>query len=85
MKTMREWRYTSTFLDLGIRRRRVVSFTTLPLYPQGKCPWYPLDMRLVGPQNPSECCGKEKNLALPGIELGPSRPWPVVLPIELSF
>jgi hypothetical protein len=26
----------------------VVSFTTRPLYPQEKNPWYPLDRRLVG-------------------------------------
>jgi hypothetical protein len=25
----------------------VVSFTSLPLYPQGKSPWYPLDRRLA--------------------------------------
>jgi hypothetical protein len=28
----------------------------------GKSAWYPLDMRLSGPQSRSECCG-EKNLA----------------------
>jgi hypothetical protein len=33
-------------LDLGTRWRWVVSFTPLPLYPQGKSPWYPLDRRL---------------------------------------
>jgi len=25
----------------------MVSFTPLPLYPQGKSPWYPLDRRLA--------------------------------------
>jgi len=29
----------------------VVSFTPLPLYSQGKSPWYPLDRRLSGPQS----------------------------------
>jgi hypothetical protein len=29
------WRYSSTFLDLGTRRRQAVSFTNLPLYPRG--------------------------------------------------
>jgi hypothetical protein len=29
----------------------MVSFTSRPLYPQGKSPWYPLDRRLGGPQN----------------------------------
>jgi hypothetical protein len=33
---MGEWRYTSIFLDLGSRRRWVVSFTPQPLYPSGK-------------------------------------------------
>jgi hypothetical protein len=39
----------------------VVSFTTRPLYPQGKSPWYPLDRRLGGPQSRSGCGGEEKN------------------------
>jgi len=29
----------------------VVSFTSRPMYPQGKSPWYTLDRRLGGPQN----------------------------------
>jgi hypothetical protein len=33
-------------LDLGTRRRWVVSFTPRPLYLQKKSPWYPLDRRL---------------------------------------
>jgi hypothetical protein len=39
----------------------VVSFTPLPLYLRGKSPW-------IGG------CGEERNLALPGIEPGPSSP-----------
>jgi len=31
--------------------RQVVSFTTRPLYPQRKSPWYPLERRLSGPQS----------------------------------
>jgi len=31
-----------------------------PLHPWGKSRRYPLDRRVVGPQNWSECCGKEK-------------------------
>jgi hypothetical protein len=38
-----EWRYSSISLNLGTRWRWVVSFTPLPLYPQGKRPRYPLD------------------------------------------
>jgi hypothetical protein len=48
-------------LDLGSRWRWVVNFTPLPLYPQGKSPWYPLDRRLGGPQSRSERGGEEKN------------------------
>jgi hypothetical protein len=44
-----------------------------PLYPRGKNPWYSLCRRLGGPQSGSGCCGEDKNLALLGIEPGPSR------------
>jgi hypothetical protein len=37
--------------DLGTRWRWVVSFTSRPLYPQGKSPWYPLDRKLGGARN----------------------------------
>jgi hypothetical protein len=37
-----EWRYSSTYLDLGTRWRWVISFTSLPLYPRGKSCRYPL-------------------------------------------
>jgi hypothetical protein len=47
--------------DLGTRWRWVVSFTPLPLYPQGKRPWYPLDRRLVGPQSRSGGSGVKKS------------------------
>jgi hypothetical protein len=30
---MEEWRYSSIFLGFGTRWKRVVSFTSLPLYP----------------------------------------------------
>jgi hypothetical protein len=42
-----------SFFDLGTRWRWVVSFTTRPLYPQGKSPWYPFNGRLGGPQSRS--------------------------------
>jgi hypothetical protein len=48
-----ERRYSSTaprILDLGARWRWVMSFTTLPLYLQGKNLWCPLGGRLGGPQ-----------------------------------
>jgi hypothetical protein len=47
----------------------VVSFTTLPLYSQGKSHWYSLDRRLGGLQSRSGCGGEEKNSQpLPGLE-----------------
>jgi hypothetical protein len=43
-------------------------------YRRGKSPRYPLDTMLGGPQSQSGRCGEEQNLALPGIEPGPSSP-----------
>jgi hypothetical protein len=43
---MREWGYSFTILDLGARRRWVMSFTPRSLYPLGKSPQYPLDKKL---------------------------------------
>jgi hypothetical protein len=47
------------------------SFTLLPLYTWGKSPRYQLDMRLGGLQSLCGRRGKEKILALPGIEREP--------------
>jgi hypothetical protein len=59
-----KWRYSSTILNLGTRRRSVVSFTPWPIYRM-----YPLYRSLGGPQSRSRYCGEEKNLLpLPGIE-----------------
>jgi hypothetical protein len=38
-----------------------VSFALRPLYPQEKSPWYPLDRKLVWPQNRFERGGEEDN------------------------
>jgi hypothetical protein len=47
----------------------VVSFTTRPLYFQGKSPWYPLGRRLGGPESRSGRGGEEKHSQpLPGLE-----------------
>jgi hypothetical protein len=67
---MGEWRYSSTFPDLGTRWRWVVSFTPMPLCRRGKSLRYPLERRLGRPQSRSGRCGGEKNLALPEIESG---------------
>jgi hypothetical protein len=56
-------------LDLGTRRRWVVSFTPWVLNSWGKSPQYPLDRKLGVPQSQSGCSGEEKNSQLlPGIE-----------------
>jgi hypothetical protein len=56
-------------LHLGTRWRWVVSFTSRPLYSQGKSPWYPLDRRLGGLQSRSGRGGEEVNSQpLPGLE-----------------
>jgi len=39
----------------------VVTFTLWPLYPQGKCPRYPMDRRLGGPLSRFGHGGEEKN------------------------
>jgi hypothetical protein len=51
--------------------------------------WYPLDRRVGAPQSWSRHCGEEKNLALPGMEPGPSSPslyqlsYPASAPVPL--
>jgi hypothetical protein len=61
--------YLHAVFDLGIRWRWVVSFTSRPLYSQGKSLWYPLDRRLSGLQSRSGRGGEEKNSQpLPGLE-----------------
>jgi hypothetical protein len=72
MKTYEEWRSSYNILDLGIRWRSVVTFTTRPLYLQGKSPRHLLARRLGGPQSQSGCCAVKKNpLLLPRIEPQP--------------
>jgi hypothetical protein len=67
-------------LDLGTRWRWVVSFTSRPLYPQGKRPWYQLDRRVGGPQNWSGPGGEEKNSqSLLGLEP------PIIQPITQRY
>jgi hypothetical protein len=68
MKTYGKVEILSTFLDLGPRRRLMVSFVPLLLYPHGKSPRYPLDTWLGGPQKQSGYCEEEKKLALLGTE-----------------
>jgi hypothetical protein len=66
MNTYREWRYSSTILDVGTRWRRTVSFTPLPLYLRGKSLRYLSDRRLGGPHSLSGHCGVEKTGLLAG-------------------
>jgi hypothetical protein len=53
----------------------VVSFTSRPLYPQGRSPCYPLNMRLGGHQSRSGRGGEEKN----------SQPLPVLEPLIIQL
>jgi hypothetical protein len=53
---------TPRIINLGDTWRWGVRFTPRPLYPQWKCPGYPLDRRLGGPQSRSG----EKSPALAG-------------------
>jgi hypothetical protein len=67
---MGECRYSSTFLDLGTRWKLVVSPCRFTPGAHWICVWVDPIVRRYG----------EKNLALPGIEPGPS----VTIPTELS-
>jgi hypothetical protein len=50
-----------------------------------KCPLYPLDRRLGGPQSWSARCGAEKNLlCLPGIKPRPFSPYHIAIPTQCS-
>jgi hypothetical protein len=60
-------------LDLGTRRRWMVSFSPRPPYPQGKSPYYPLYRRLGGPQSRSGHGGEEKNFS-PWQDSNPDHP-----------
>jgi len=58
----------------------VVSYTTLPLYPKGKSPWYPLDRRLDESQSRSRRGGEKKNSQpLQGLEA------PIIQPVALRY
>jgi hypothetical protein len=82
---MREWRHSSTILDLGTRWRWVVSFTPRPVYSRGNSPRYPLDRRLGRPQSWFGHCGVETNvLSLPGIEPRPCNPYPSLYRLSYS-
>jgi hypothetical protein len=53
------------------------------LYSWEKSPWYPLDGRVAGPQNWSQQCGEQENLAPTGTQTLTARPSslkPVAIP-----
>jgi hypothetical protein len=60
-------------LNLGTRWKRIVSFTSWPLYPWEKNARFPLDRRLGRPQISSGHSGKEKN-PCPYCKSNPSSP-----------
>jgi len=57
----------------------VVNFTPRPLYPRGESPLYPLDRRLVGPQNRSGHGGEKSYQLL--AELEP----PIIQPVAQRY
>jgi hypothetical protein len=66
-----EWRYSSAILDLSTRYMEVSGqlHASAALH-WGRSPGYPLDRRLVRPQNRSGCCGVEKS-PLPLLRIEP--------------
>jgi hypothetical protein len=68
---MGESRYSCTILDLGTRRRWVVSFTPRPLYPRESPPGTNWIGGRLGSKASLEAMEQRKLLLLPGIE-----PWP---------
>jgi hypothetical protein len=56
---MGEWRCNHAFLTSVLDRSDISKFILLS--PRGKSPQYPLDRKLSGPQNLSECGGEEKS------------------------
>jgi hypothetical protein len=71
-------------LDSGTRWRWVVSFTPRPLCTQGKCPWYPLDWRWVGPRAGLDTVVKRKFPAPAGTRT-PQLSNPYLSAIPLSY
>jgi hypothetical protein len=69
------------FVDLGARRGWVVSTTPRPLYPQERPGTY-CTGGWVGPKTGLDMC--EKSRLYRGSIPGPSNPWPVAIPTELS-
>jgi hypothetical protein len=65
---MMEWNHSSTILDLGTRRRWVVSFRPLQLYPLRNSFWYPLLRKLIRPQSTGRYRERNKIFPIPGIE-----------------
>jgi hypothetical protein len=58
-----ERKYISySFLTLALDGVRSQRHALAALYPRGKNPWYPLDMRLYRPQSRSGYRGQGKNL-----------------------
>jgi hypothetical protein len=83
---MGDFRYISTILDLGTRRRWVISFTSRPLCLQGKSPPIPTcTKKLSVLQSRRGRCGAQKNIIpFPGIEPGRSAHKTVYIPTVLA-
>jgi hypothetical protein len=79
---LEEWRYSFMHFDLGSRCMWVVSFTSRPLYLQGKSPCYPLNRRLSGLQRRSER-GDEGKISSSRQESNPRIP--IVQPVTQRY
>jgi hypothetical protein len=64
-----EWRYSFNLIELDSRWRSVVSFTSLPVFPQGKSPRHLFVKKFIAPPSQFGRCEEKKNLMfLLGIE-----------------
>jgi hypothetical protein len=61
MKTMREWRYSSTIFNFNARWKCVLTITPLPLYTWKNSPQYPLHQRLSSDTADQDATEKRKN------------------------
>jgi hypothetical protein len=70
------------FFDLSTRWRRVVSFTSRPLYPQGKNNWYPMIRGWMGPRAVLDAVVKRK-IPIPLRESNPRTP--IIQPVAYTL
>jgi hypothetical protein len=84
MKTYGEWRYSSTILELGIKWRWVVSFTSRPLYFKERTTGTHWIGGLIGPRASLDIAEYRKSLSLASYRT-PGRPASVQSLYRLSY